>query len=76
MPATGNFWMDLWEGIKRIPKKVVGALSSRKFIAAVGASVAIMQTEASIEVKVGGLVTIWLGFILATAYEDAAYAKG
>ncbi len=76
MPATENFWLDIWEGIKRIPKKVIGVLSSRKFVAAVGASVAIMEVDASLEVTVGGLVTIWLGFILATAYEDAAYAKG
>lgn len=65
-----TFWNEIFDGIKRIFTKLVGVLSSRKFLAAIGATVVLMQSGADIPTISGGIVTIWVAFILGTALED------
>lgn len=74
--ATESFWLDIWDGIKRIPKKVVGVLSSRKFVAAAGVTFVILGAGPVDEAAATKLAGVWIAYIFGTAYEDAAQARG
>ena len=65
-----TFWNEIWDGVKRIFTKIVGVLSSRKFLAACGATLVLLQSGSDVSTVSGGIVTIWVAFILGTALED------
>ncbi len=50
--------------------KVAGVLKSRKFWAAIGASVVLATADVELAALVDGLVKIWMVYIGAVALED------
>jgi len=57
--------------IKRIFLKILWTLQSRKFWAAIAATILAMQSCAGFEECANAIAAIWIAFIAATAYEDA-----
>jgi hypothetical protein len=75
---TYTFWNQIWDGIKKIPTKILDTIGSRKFLAACGATFAILEKAAGrplTPTEVYAIAGIWLGFILGTAYEDGKRAE-
>jgi hypothetical protein len=66
--------MDVVGYLKEWFTKFFGILKSRKFLAAVGATVAAVQASVDLETQVQAIAAIWIAYIFSVAYEDAARA--
>ena len=79
---SGNpsFIAAVKEALQRIVIKILGLFQSRKFYGLVAGLVAIwsqmQEGELSPAVAAGSIVTLIIGYIAATAYEDAKRAGG
>ncbi len=56
--------------LRELVGKVFGVLKSRKFLAAIGASIVLATSDAELAALVDGLVKIWMVYIGAVALED------
>lgn len=65
-----TFWSEIWDSVKRFFIKAVRLLSSRKFLAAVAATILIFQNGSNLETMLNQIAAVWIAFILGTAVED------
>jgi len=74
--SASTFWEEIWNSLKRAVLKVFGAIGSRKlWIWAVGTYEALTVAGVDPIYRAIAVAVLSVGYILGTAWEDAARAK-